>query len=126
MSQIEKMTEEEFIKDFGITPGKAKELMERLRQIVNYEVEQVIKHADYYIDPVPYCGEEWLKENIGDDVLEKDDEDDDGYTKLYEFGRQHSAVSTFMDFISLHTRYGDHGSAIRACDLMGIEWEADQ
>lgn len=125
MSKIEKMTEQEFIKCFGLKPNKAKELMERLREIVNREVEEVITHADYYANPTDYCDEEYLKEQYGEDVLEKEDEDADGYTKLYEFGRQHSAVKTFMDFISWHTYYGGHTSAIRACDLMNLEWEAD-
>ena len=126
MSQIEKMTEEEFIKDFGITPGMAKELMERLRILINVEVRNAIAHADYYINPTDYCDAEWLKERYGEDVLEKDDDDDDGYVDLYEYGREHGAVETFMDFISWHTSYGGHPSAIRACDLMGIEWEADK
>lgn len=119
------MTEQEFINDFGITPGKAKELMERLCQIVNAEVKEVIRHADYYINPFDYCEAEDLEEIYGEDALEKDD-DDDGYTNLYEFGHQHSAVSTFMDFISFHTKHGGHTSAINACDLMGLEWEADK
>lgn len=124
--KIEKMTVNEFVKDFGITPAKAKDLMERLRQIVNYEVKQVIKQADYYIDPVPYADEEWLKKHFGSDVLEKDNEYDDGYTKLYEFGRRNSAVSVFMNFISWHTAHGGHTDAIRACELMGIELGSDQ
>jgi len=125
MSAIEKMTEEEFVKDFGITPKKAKELIIRLREIVNQEVHEVIEHADYYMNPTQYSDEDWLKERYGDDVLEKD-EDSDGYPNLYDFGKQNSAVKTFMDFISYHTSYGGHTSAIRACDLMDLEWEWDK
>ena len=126
MSQIEKMTREEFEKHFGLSPEKCKELMERVKEIINNEVHEVIAHADFYMDPVNYCGEDYLKERYGDDVLDKDNEDDDGYIKLYEYGRQHSAVSTFMNLISWHTTHGGHTSAIRACDLMGLEWEADK
>ena len=125
MSAIEKMTEEEFIKDFGITPNKAKELIERLREIVNQEVHEVIEHADYYMNPTQYCDEDWLKERYGDDVLEKD-EDSDGYPNLYDFGEQNSAVMTFMHFISWHTSHGGHTSAIRACDLMDLEFTRDK
>lgn len=116
------MSREEFMLYFGITPEKAKELMILLRQIVNREVEMVISHADYYMNPTDYCDKEWLEEKYG--TLEKDD-DADGYTQLYEFGEEHSAVSTFMDFISFHTRHGGHTSAIEACNLMDLEWPAD-
>ena len=126
MSQIEKMSEEEFIKDFGLSPDRCRDLMERVRQIINTEVHEVIAHADYYVDPVNYCGEEFLKEQYGEDVFEKDNEDDDGYTKLYEYGRQSGAVSLFMSLISWHTTHGGHTSAIRACDLMDLAWEADR
>lgn len=94
--------------------------------MINAEVREVIAHADFYINPLDYCDEEYLKHHMGEDVLEKDSEDDDGYINLYEYGRQHSAVSTFMKLISWHTTHGGHTSAIRACDLMGLEWEADK
>lgn len=116
------MTEMKFKEYYGMTPAKAKELMEELKHIVNREVEMVISHADFYMNPLDYCDKETLEEDYG--PLEKGD-DDDGYTCLYDFGKQHSAVSTFMDFISLHTRHGGHTSAIEACDLMDLEWAAD-
>jgi hypothetical protein len=100
-----------------MTPERAKEILETFKNIVNQEVHETIAHADYYINPERYGYE-------GD--LEKEDEDDDGYTCLYEYGRQHGAVKTFMDLISFHTTHGGHTSAIRACELMGIEWEADK
>lgn len=108
------MTKREFIKYYGMTPERAKELMTKLRHIVNWEVHQVIAHADYYIDPWNYGFE---------GKIEKEDEDDDGYTCLYDFGAQNSAEKTFTDFISFHTRHGGHTSAIRACELMGLSWD---
>lgn len=114
------MTEQEFETRFGITPDKAKELMEELANIVNKEVREVIRHANYYTSPTGYCDEEFLKEEFGADALEKDD-DDDGYPNLYDF-RTNSAEKVFMDFISFHTHYGGHTSAIEACELMGLKW----
>lgn len=112
------MTQEEFAKYFGMTPDRAKQIIEELRHIVNGEVHEVIAHADFYIDPIPYGYE---------GELEKEDADDDGYTCLYDFGgRSGGAVSAFMDLISFHTSHGGHTSAIRACELMGIEWEGDK
>lgn len=106
-----------FIQQFGMTPDRAKEILEELRHIVNAEVHEVIAHADYYIDPAAYGYE---------GKLEKEDEDHDGYTCLYDFGERVSAVSAFMKLISFHTPYGGHTSAIEACSLMGIEWGADK
>lgn len=111
------MTTEEFKTCFGMAPERAKEILEELRHIVNAEVHETIAHADYYIDPRPYGYE---------GELEKEDTDDDGYTCLYDFGKSTSAVVAFMKLISFHTPYGGHTSAIRACELMGIEWEADR
>lgn len=108
------MTREEFIDHFGMTPEKAKELMERLRELINREVYETIAHADYYINPRAYGYE---------GPLEKEDFDDDGFVCMYEYGRFNSAEKTFMDFISWHSRHGGHTSAIRACELMGIDWE---
>ena len=116
------MTEEEFVNKFGIKPERCKQIMESIRQLVNSEVREAIEHSDYYINPTDYCSEEFLEEHYG--KLEKDD-DSDGYKMLYDFGKEHSAVETFMDVISLHTRYGGHCSAISACSLMGLEWERD-
>lgn len=113
------MTKEEFIQYFDITPDKAKELMELLADIVNSEVQEVIAHADYYINPTDYCDEEFLKQEYGLDVLDKD-EDATGYSGLYDFRKHTSAEKCFMDFISYHTKHGGHTSAIRACELMGI------
>ena len=107
---------QKFERQFGITPAKAKYLMERLADIVNQEVHEVIAHADFYMDP----------ENYGVAAPEKEDEDDDGFTGLYDFRKQNSAVKTFRDFISRNTLHGGHTSAIEACRLMGIEWEADK
>jgi hypothetical protein len=111
------MTEQEFIKWYGMKPERAKEILTELKNIVNREVHEVIAHADYYIDPRPYGYE---------GELEKEDADDDGYTCLYDYGKQTGAVSAFMRLISFHTTHGGHTSAIRACELMGLEWEADQ
>lgn len=111
------MTREEFKKQFGMEPEKAKEILEELKNIVNREVHETIAHADFYIDPESYGYE---------GELIKEDEDDDGYTCLYDYGKQSGgAVMAFMDLISFHTPYGGQTSAIRACELMGIEWEAD-
>lgn len=115
------MTEEEFASRYGMSSQRCREIMEGVRQLVNRQVKEVIEHADFYIDPTSYCDEDDLKEWNGEDCLEKD-EDDDGYPNLYEFGRQNSAESVFMDLISVHTRYGGHGSACEACSLMGIKW----
>lgn len=117
------MTREEFIEYFGLTPEKAKELMVLLRQIVNREVETVIAHADFYMNPLDYCDKDYLEERYG--TLEKDD-DEDGYTQLYDFGKEHSVVETFMKFISLHTRHGGYTSAIEACNLMNLAWDGDE
>lgn len=112
------MTREEFTSQFGMEPERAKEILEELRYIVNREVHEVIAHADFYIDPEAYGY---------DGELMKEDEDDDGYTCLYDYGRQSGgAVKAFMDLISFHTSHGGHTSAIRACELMGIEWEGDR
>ena len=83
-------------------------------------MHETIKHADFYMDPESYIDEDYLKEEIGEDVLDKDD-DDDGYPNLYDFKRQTSAEKCFMDFISFHTKHGGHTSAIEACRLMGME-----
>lgn len=112
------MTREEFVSCYGMAPERAKEILEELRIIVNQEVHEVIAHADYYIDPRSYGYE---------GELEKEDDDDDGYTCLYDFGNlSGGAVKAFMRLISFHTRCGGHTSAIEACRLMGIEWEADR
>lgn len=107
----------QFERRFGMPPERAKEILEELRHIVNAEVCEVIAHADFYINPSAYGYEE---------EIEKEDENDDGYTCLYDFGRSTSAVAAFMKLISFHTPYGGHTSAIEACRLMGIEWEADR
>lgn len=114
------MTTSEFEKQFGLKPEKAKELMELLVRIVNREVKNTIEHADFYMNPMDYCEEEHLKEWNGEDCFDKDD-DSDGYPNLYDFKRQNSAEKVFMEFISLHTRYGGHTSAIEACELMEME-----
>lgn len=112
------MTSEEFLSQFGMKPERAKEILEELRHIVNSEVHEVIAHADFYIDPEAYGY---------DGELTKEDEDDDGYTCLYDYGKQSGgAVKAFMDLISFHTSHGGHTSAIRACELMGIEWDGDR
>lgn len=114
------MTREKFIDYFGMTPEKAKYILTKFRQMVNAEVHNAIEHADYYINP----------ENYGVDAdlhgmpFEKD-EDSDGYTCLYEYGVHHSAEYVFMRLISGNTRHGGHTSAIRACELMGIDWEEE-
>lgn len=111
------MTKEEFTAYYGMTPERAKQILEELRHIVNQEVHEVIANADYFIDPEPYGykGE-----------LQKEDEDDDGYTCLYDFGNlAGGSVKAFMRLISFHTRHGGQTSAIEACRLMGIEWEAE-
>lgn len=107
------MTRDEFFRYYGMTPTRAKQIMERFRELVNDEVHDTIAHADFYIDPRPYGYE---------GELAKEDEDDDGYVSLYEYGEQNSAVKTFMDLISWHGTHGGHTSAIEACRLMGIEW----
>ena len=112
-----RMTREEFATYYGMTPERAKQILEELRHIVNQEVHETIAHADYYIDPRPYGYE---------GELEKEDDDDDGYTCLYDFGNlSGGAVKAFMRLISFHTTHGGHTSAIEACRLMGIKWEED-
>ena len=112
------MSKEEFTAYYGMAPERAKQILEELRHIVNQEVHEVIAHADYFIDPVPYGYE---------GELEKEDEDDDGYTCLYDFGNlSGGAVKAFMRLISFHTTHGGPTSAMEACRLMGIEWEADR
>ena len=121
---MEKMTEEEFVKCFGLSSERAKEILERFRKLVNQYVHETIKQADYYIDPFYYCDKEYLEYHLECEI--EKDEDDDGYACLYEYGREHSAVETFMNLISWHTSYGGHTSAIRACDLMGLEFPRDK
>lgn len=112
------MTREEFTEYYGMTPDRAREILEELRCIVNQEVHETIAHADFYIDPRSYGYE-------GD--LEKEEADDDGYTCLYDFGNQSGgAVKAFMLLISFHTTHGGHTSAIEACRLMGVSWEGDR
>lgn len=112
------MTNEEFKSQFGMEPERAKEILKGLRYIVNQEVDEVIAHANFYIDPEAYGY---------DGELTKDDEDDDGYTCLYDYGNQcGGAVKAFMDLISFHTAYGGQTSAIEACKLMGIKWDGDK
>lgn len=110
----------DFIQKYGISPEKCKELMERVAEIVNQAVSEVIEHADFYIDPLGYEDEEFLKEEYGEDALEKD-ENSDGYPNIYDFKKENSAEMLFMNLISYHTHYGGHTSAIEACKLMGIE-----
>lgn len=114
------MTREEFIDHFGMTPEKAKYILTKFRQMVNAEVHDVIEHADAYINPEDYG----IDSDIYGKPLEKDD-DSDGYACMYEYGLQHSAEYVFMRLISGDTRYGGHTSAIRACELMGIDWEEE-
>lgn len=114
------MTREKFIDYFGMTPEKAKYILTKFRQIVNAEVHHVIENADFYINPQDYGCES----DVRGMPFEKD-EDSDGYTCLYEYGVQHSAEYVFMRLISGDTRYGGHTSAIRACELMGIDWEEE-
>ena len=121
MTKEEQLRRMEFCDQFGITPDKCAELMNRLAAIVDTEVEEVIKHADFYMNPLDYCNEEQLKEEFGEDWDEKEDEDDDGYINLYSFKKSHSAADTFQRFISYRTRYGGYTSALDACDLMGIK-----
>jgi len=113
------MTREEFIDQFGITPEKCKEIMERVSEIITGEAQEVIEHADYYIDPLAYCDKKTLIEEYGEDALEKD-EDLDGYPNLYDYRKQNSAVHLFKTLISYRTHYGGHTSAMDACELMGI------
>ena len=75
------------------------------------------------MNPLDYCDKDYLEDNYG--PLEKDD-DDDGYTCLYDYGKQHGAVEAFRDLISCHTTHGGHTSAMEACKLMGLEWEKDR
>ena len=109
----------EFTECFGITPQRCKEVMERVAYIINSEVQEVIEHADYYIDPLAYCSKENLEEEFGKDALEKGD-DADGYSNLYDYRKSHSAEMLFMDLISWDTHYGGHTSAIEACKIMDI------
>ena len=117
----EEMTKEQFQEYFGLSAEKCAELMNRLAAIIDTEVEEVIKHADFYMNPLDYTDEKYLKEEYGEDCLEKEDEDDDGYIALYSFRRSHSAADTFQRFISYRTHYGGYTSALQACDLMGIK-----
>lgn len=114
------MTEIEFTHKFGVNPEKCKEIMEDVAQLVNAEVEEVIKHLDYYMCPMDYCDKEYLIEQYGEDAFEKD-EDDDGYPNLYNFKRQNSAESIFQRIMSRHTFFGGYTSAIEACELMKLE-----
>lgn len=114
-------TESEMFEDhFGMSPEKARQILESLRRIVNSEVHNVIENADFYIDPLGYADQDSLEERYG--KLEKDD-DADGYACLYDYGKQNSAISAFMDIISSHTYYGGYTSATEACNLMGLEWK---
>lgn len=115
------MTREEFEEYFGLTPEKCKELMEALAKIVNEEVREAIAHADYYMNPLDYCDKDDLKETYGEDCLEKEDEDDDGYTKLYDFKKNGTAAYAFQRLISIKTTHAGYGSATAACKLMELE-----
>ena len=110
------LTEEQFVKQFGMTPEKARSIMLHIKHLVNAEVKNAIANANYYIDP----------KNYGyDGPLGKSDIDDDGYTMLYECGEENSAEEIFMSVISIDTNYGGHTSAVEACNTMKIrdEWE---
>lgn len=113
------MTRHDFIEKFGITPEKCKEIMVRFTEIVNAEAEEIIEHADYYIDPTSYCDEEYLKEEYGEDALDKYD-DSDGYPNLYDYKKMNSPESLFKELISYHTSYGGMGTAMAACSLIGL------
>lgn len=114
------MTVEEFQEYYGMSPETAEDLLEALARIVNAEVREAIEHADYYMNPLDYCDADQLKETYGDDCLEKWDEDD-GYSKLYDFKKQNTAMYTFQRLISNASRHGGYGSACAACKLMNIE-----
>lgn len=116
------MTSTEFENQFGLSPEICKVLMEKLAEIVDEEVKEAIAHADYYMNPTGYVDEDDLKERYGEDCLMKSNEDDDGYTELYDFKRQNTAAYTFQRFISSRTYYGGYTSAMKACELMGIGW----
>ena len=106
------MTDEVFRLQFGLPPEKAKRLMQRVVEIVNREVHNVIENANYYIEPREY--------GYGGELY-KDDEDADGYTCLYDYEEQESPESRFMELISYDTFFGGHGSACEACKFLGIE-----
>ena len=119
MDREKQLARLEFTERFGISPQKCKEVMEQVANIINSEVQEVIEHADYYIDPLAYCSKEHLEEEFGEDALEKDD-DADGYPNLYDYRKSHSAEMLFKHLISWHTHYGGHTTAIEACKLMDI------
>lgn len=115
------MTREEFQNQFGLSPEKCKELMETVANLVTYEVQEAIAHADFYINPLDYCDKKTLKELYGEDCFDKD-EDEDGYIGLYDFKVSNTAARTFQNLISNHTYYGGYTSAIEAIDLMDLHW----
>lgn len=106
------MDSEVFKMYFGISPEKAKSLMERVAEIVNREVHEVITHADFYINPEDY--------DIDCEDLVKEDSDADGYTCLYDYLDQNSPEKRFMDLISYDTTHGGMGSAVAACKFLGV------
>ena len=113
------MTNEEFIKQFGMTPEKAKNIMEMIKRFVNVEVKTAIANADYYMNPRAFGYEgplKWGSEN---------ESENGGYSFLYEFSEQNSPESVFMSIISIDTYYGGMTSAMEACKLMGIheDWK---
>lgn len=114
------MTAEEFEIYYGMKPERAKELMFSLARFIDAEVKETIEHADYYMNPLDYVDEDALKAKYGADCLEKYSDEDDGYSRLYDYKKDNSPESVFMNFISRLTLHGGYGSACAACELMGI------
>lgn len=116
------MTNEEFKKWYGMSPERCKRLMIDVADMITSECREVIAHADYYKNPLDYLDADQLEKMYGAGCLEKDDEDDDGFVKIFNVRAKATAEWMFKRLISLHTTHGGHTDAVEACRLMGLNW----
>ena len=108
------------IQRFGMTADAIMRVMRTHKRIVNSEVHETVRHADFYINPTDYCDPTDLPLR---DWEEKDD-DDDGYPNLYLYADDlfgEDGTKVFKDLISRGTLHGGMGSALEAMALIDAE-----
>lgn len=103
------------VERFGMTREAIARVLHNHTCIVTDECREIIKHADYYINPTDYCDGEYLTNLFP--FWENKDDDDDGYPLLHEYGKE-SQATVFKGLISRGTRYGGMGSACEAVNMV--------
>lgn len=110
------MTDDYLIKRFGMTAEAMRRVMKNHKSIVNAEVHKTIWNADYYMNPTDYIDADDLP-----DGWDEKDEDDDGYSNLYNYAEDlfgEDGTKVFKSLISWGTKYGGMGSAVEALVML--------